>query len=180
MKKSSAILLATFIFVAGVCAAQVAETQTPAFALTISTKDRIVKDQKDLKISVIAKEKNISRYAINIDRPSDRGEWNTMSVMFEGHPAPITELYREILNAKKYPKIYDPNVPLRPPISSFAPTVEPGQFQTFEVPLTAYFDLSNPGRYEVTFSRGTNPGQPDNVEVKSNTITITVLPPEAR
>ena len=60
-------------------------------------------------------------------------------------------------------------------------TIMPGKTRVFEVPLSAFFDLSTPGKYEITFSRGTDSrgayGRgPDNVDVKSNTITITVLP----
>ncbi len=56
-------------------------------------------------------------------------------------------------------------------------TIQPGHAQTFHVELSLYFDFGTPGKYEITFSRGTDPGQPDNVDVKSNTVTLTVLPP---
>jgi hypothetical protein len=38
--------------------------------------------------------------------------------------------------------------------------------------------MKKPGKYSITFSKGTNPGQPNNIVVKSNTITITVVAPE--
>jgi hypothetical protein len=154
--------------------AQNVKKHKPDFTLTISTEDTTVKAQKNMDISVSVEEKNISRHTVGAGRSSDPVDWYTMSVLVDGHPAPITELYREALT----PKRYGPNV-----ARTFAPflvTIKPGQTQTFEIPLTAFFDLSTPGKYEITFSRGTNRGAPDDVEVKSNTITITVLPPEAQ
>jgi hypothetical protein len=96
-----------------------------------------------------------------------------MAVLCGGKPAPITEVYRRILSTKDKPFVsFDGSIALS--------TIEPGRTHTFYMPLTRFFDLSAPGKYKVTFSRGTDPGQPDNVNVKSNTITITVLPAEAQ
>ena len=54
--------------------------------------------------------------------------------------------------------------------------LDPGESKTFHIVLTDYFDMSQPGYYEISFSRGTDQGMADNVEVKSNTLTVTVLP----
>ncbi len=73
----------------------------PDFTLTISTDDRRVLAQKDMDISVKVTEKNISSHTVNAGRPKDPGDWYAMSVLLDGHPAPITERYREILNPEK-------------------------------------------------------------------------------
>jgi hypothetical protein len=174
MKKLFVLFVAALIFVGSSSATPPTGKHKPDYALTISTEDETVKSQKGMEVSVSVQEKNISRHAVNAGRPSHPGEWYTMSVMLDGHPGPITELYREILAPKKY----DPDV--IPTAGGFAYTIKPGESLTFEVPLTAFFDLTAPGKYEITFSRGTDPGRPDNVNVKSNTITITVLPAEAQ
>ncbi|MDR3713371.1 MAG: hypothetical protein P4L51_11180 [Puia sp.] len=123
-----------------------------------------------MEISISAEEKNTSNHPINAGRPNNPGEWYKMVVLRDGKPAPITERYRQLIASKKS----DPSIPLT--ADGAAWTIESGHTQTFDVPLTAFFDLSAPGEYEITFSRGTDPGQPDSVDVKSNTITITVLP----
>jgi len=174
MKRLFIVLFAALVFVGSSNAAQPPKKHAPDFKLTISAEDETVKAQKDMDISVSVEERNISRHAVNAGRPGNPAVWYTMSVMLDGNPAPITELYREILAPKKY----DPNV--IPTAGGFAYTIKPGESQKFEVPLTAFFDLTAPGRYEITFSRGTDPGQPDNVDVNSNPITITVLPAEAQ
>jgi uncharacterized membrane protein len=100
-----------------------------------------------------------------------------MNVLLDGHPAPITEMYRRFLAPKKQ----DSDVPFVYSGSGAVETINPGESRTFEITLNAFFDMSAPGKYEITFSSGTDPQQrPDDVEVKSNTITITVLPPEAQ
>ena len=144
----------------------------PDFALTISTEEDTVKSQRDMDISVIVKETNISRHTINAGRLKEPGDWYTMSVALNGQPAPITEMYREILT----PKRADPDPDVADTFGGLLYSIKPGESQTFKVPLTAYFDLSTPGRYEITFARGTERGRPVSVDVKSNTITITVLP----
>ena len=97
-----------------------------------------------------------------------------MSVLHDGNPVPFTNEYIQDHSPQKY----DPSVPVT--ISPYTGTLNPGKIQDFEVLLSEIYDLSAPGKYEITFSRGTDPGRPDNVDVKSNTITITVLPAEAQ
>ncbi|HTW45929.1 MAG TPA: hypothetical protein VMD58_10315 [Acidobacteriaceae bacterium] len=94
--------------------------------------------------------------------------WYKMDVILDGSPAPFTKLYTR-LHEKR-----DPNAPVI--FDSFLGTLKPGQSQNFSVTVSDYFDFSTPGHYEITFSRGTDPGQPDNAVVQSNTITITVIP----
>ena len=170
MNSFSAMVIVGAIFVASVTASSQTGKHEPDFTLKISTEDETVTTQKNMDISISVVETNISKHTINAGRPSDSGDWYSMSVLLDGRPAPITERYREILNPKKL----DPDVLQTG--NGFVAKIDPGQSQTFEVPLTAFFDLSTPGKYKITFSRGTDRGRSNNVEVKSNTITITVLP----
>jgi hypothetical protein len=166
-----ALCFAATAVVANCCAAQPAVKHLPDFKLAISTDDETVKAQSKLmNIVVTAEETNISNHIVNVGRTNEPGQWYTMSVVFGGHPAPLTEEGQRVLNPKKV----DPDE--GESFSSFFATLKPGQAATFEVPLSQYFNFASPGTYQVTFSRGTDRGQPDNVDVKSNTITITVLP----
>ncbi len=174
MKKASfAIFFAVFPALWANYAFAQAAKHKPDFTLTISTGNRTLVAQKDMEIPINVEEKNISNHPVSAGKPDDPGEWYKMVVLLDGNPAPITDRYREILTPKKD----DLSIPLTGSGSSW--TIEPGQTQTFEVPLTAFFDLSAPGKYKITFSRGTDPGKPDNVDVKSNTITVTVLPSDS-
>jgi hypothetical protein len=175
MKKSSfAIFFAVFsVLWANYAFAQAAKHK-PDFTLTISTEDRTLVAQKDMEIPITVEEKNISNHPISTGKSDEVGEWYKMVVLLDGNPAPITERYRRILTPPKN----DLSVPSSGSGSSW--TIEPGQTATFEVPLTAFFDLSAPGKYKITFSRGTGSSwEPDIVDVKSNTITVTVLPSDS-
>ncbi|MFZ0662173.1 MAG: hypothetical protein WAM66_05730 [Acidobacteriaceae bacterium] len=146
-----------------------AQKHQPDFSLTISTGEETARAQgKQTYVGVNVTEKNTSPHTINIGRPANPADWYQMAVLFDGSPAPFTNFYKQ-LHQKR-----DPNAPII--ADSFLGTLQPGKSRNFGVALSAYLDFSNPGTYEITFSRGTNPGQPDNVDVKSNTITITVLP----
>jgi hypothetical protein len=173
--KLIAISLATFIYAGNCYAAPPAHKHKPDFTLTISTQDKTVKSPKDMDIEVSVEEKNISRHQI-LYMLGNYEDMYTMDVLLDGHPAPITEQYREILALKKP----DPNGLLieRGSGSGMAVTINPGESRTYAITLNWYFDMSTPGKYEIIFTTGTDPGRPDNVEVKSN--TITVLPSEAQ
>jgi hypothetical protein len=165
-----ALILAGLTFVGTGHAAPPAKKHMPDFRLTISTEGRTFAAQKDMEIQVTVVETNISNHMVNAGGESDPGRWYTMSVSLNGNPAPISQRYREIVTPKKY----DPNVLLTGDGAFWE--IKPRGSLKFEVPLAAFFDLSAPGSYEITFSRGTDPGQPDNIEVRSNTIKITVVP----
>ena len=152
------------------CAAQPTK-HLADFKLTISIKDEAVRSQmRPMNIIVRVKETNISKHIVNVGRTNEPGQWYRMSVVLDGHPAPLTEEGQQVLNPKKV----DPDE--GETFSAFFGTLKPGHATTFEVALTRFFNLASPGTYQVTFSRGTDRDQPDNVEVKSNTITVTVLP----
>jgi hypothetical protein len=170
-----AVSLAALVFAGNCYAAPPAHKHKPDFKLTISTEDTIVKAKKDIDIEVTVKVRNISLHTVPAGRwLGEPGVCYTISVLRDGHPAPITESFRNMITPKKD----DPQVAWVGSLY-FVP-IRPFRSRTFGIILARYFELDTPGKYEITFTAGTNPGQPDNVEVKSNTITITVLPPETR
>jgi hypothetical protein len=58
-----------------------------------------------------------------------------------------------------------------------APEIKPGDEQELEVPVSECYDMTVPGRYDITFIWESDPNDSQkNVLTKSNTITLTVLP----
>jgi len=169
------VRIATLLLGVPLIGSSPALTQTakhkPDFTLRISTEDRTVPAQKNTDIWVKVKESNISDHPVDAGRTNQPADWYKMVALLDGRPAPKTELYRQILTPAKE------GAPLT--FSWAFWTIKPGHTQTFDVELSLYFDFSAPGKYAVTFIRGTNPGQPDNVDVKSNTITFIVLPADS-
>jgi hypothetical protein len=171
MKKKLLAIFLVVLTVVGRGYAQSVSKHEADFSLTISTGEESVKLQRGRIpiVVVIAEETNISSHTIHFGRSSDPGECFKMSVLLDGHPAPVTERYRKLIT----PIEHGPTDVIM--MSTFDVKLNPGQSTIFKIPLTAYFNLGSPGRYDISFIDGTDPGQPDNVEVKSNTITITVL-----
>jgi len=143
----------------------------PDFSLILSTDNVVVESHKDMDIEIDVKETNVSHHKVNVGRlVEEPGAWYSMRVLLNGRPVPTTAVYRDMLAPKKP----DPNAPVEfNPIPGVLP---PRKSKTFEIPLSRYFDMSTPGTYEITFWRGTDEGQADNLDVQSNTISITVIP----
>jgi hypothetical protein len=141
----------------------------PDFTLTLSTaKETMPALRSGERLTIDVEEKNISQHPVNLGRNKADLPYQ-MSVLRNGLPAETTEEYRRITNPNptRTPNA-DPGVMLF--------MLDPGESQHFQIVLTDYFDLSQPGYYEITFSRGTDKAMADNVEVKSNTLTIHVVP----
>jgi hypothetical protein len=97
-----------------------------------------------------------------------------MDVRDEDGPAEQTERLKRIL----HPPPPNPDDISSMTGSDMSDSLKPGQTGQVEIPLTVYFRMKKPGKYRITFSKGTDPGQQDNIEVNSNTITITVVKPD--
>jgi hypothetical protein len=151
--------------------AQAIAKHSADFTLTLSAPQETVQaTRRPAYVEVTVRERNISGHMINIGRPLNPDAWYKMSVFRDGNPAPLTEFYRQRIAPRKN----EPTV--SETMDSLLGTLKPDHTQDFRVTLSRYFDMTSPGKYEITFVRGTNPGQPDNVDVTSNTIIITVLP----
>ena len=141
----------------------------PDFTLTLSTaKETIPALRSGERLMIDVEEKNISQHPVNIGRNKADLSYQ-MSVLRNGSPADTTEEYRRITNP-------NPNRTPHADPGFFLGMLDPGESQIFHIVLTDYFDMSQRGYYEITFSRGTDKGMADNVAVKSNTLTVTVLP----
>jgi hypothetical protein len=123
---------------------------------------------------VIVKEKNITDHLID-DTRSGAGPcfWYKMDVIRNGIQVPKTE---------------DMNLRETPPkgvhadYTVFMSTLEPGDEAQFSVPVSECYDMTQPGDYQITFIwERTEPDNPNKIiQIKSNTITITVLPAEEK
>jgi hypothetical protein len=168
-------LLGFAVVASGFAAPPTVRIHRPDFKLAISAKKNTHNYWWDAGTPINVKVRNVSLHTVAAGRwLGHPGVCYTIDVRQNGHPAPMTELYREIIA----PKQDDPNV--LETWSPFFVPIKPFRSHTFEIPLQRYFNLSATGKYEVTFTAGTNPGQPDNVEVNSNTISITVPSAEAQ
>jgi len=165
-KRPYAVFLAGLLLLGSADAAHQNGKPRPDRLLVISTEETTVKAQKDMAIGMTVEEKNISRYKINFTNP-DPGRYE-VTVLLDGRPAPTTDFYQQTFNRKLGPNELGT-------WSGGWKWIKPGKSEVSVVPLTMYFDLNTPGKYEVTVTLGPMRG-PDDVNIKSNTIYITVLP----
>jgi hypothetical protein len=123
---------------------------------------------------VIVKEKNITDHLVNNSR-SGLGPcfWYKIDVIRNGIQVPKT---KDMILRETPPKGVHTDV------SPFLLTMNPGDEDQFEVPVSECYDMTQPGDYQITFIwERTEPDNPNKIiQIKSNTITITVLPAEER
>jgi len=166
---TAAIALMLLVGITSTRASPQSVKHAPDFSLMISTQNQTIpKDTINLGVAIEVVERNTSHHDVNVSRPNYPGRWYKMSVVREeGTSADITDEYRHVIEPHKDPDSF-------PNMDSQMGVITPGHSQHWAIALTNYVDLSKPGKYKITFSRGTDPGEPDSVEVKSNTITLTV------
>ena len=125
------------------------------------------------EIRIMVDKTNITESPINCSISGSDGARYVMDVRYEDGPTEKTEELNETL----HPKPRKPDEFYSSTSSSMNASCKPGETQKDWITVTKYFHMTNPGRYEITFSQETFPGEPKkSVLVKSNTITITVLP----
>jgi len=161
-----AALLGLLAITTGSVSAQTRTTKTSPYTLRIHAEKDTYKSGDG--ILVIVDKTNVSGKTQNLSQSGTPGSWYRMDVRSESGPAEQTEDLKEILHPAAVGPLVDVNN------ATIAYSLKPGQTAHQNIPLTMYFVMTRPGKYKVTLSEGTDPGQPDNVEVKSNTITITV------
>jgi len=140
----------------------------PQFALHIHTAQNTYKSGDG--IIVLVNLANISQENLNECRGVGDA-WFKMDVREEKGPAEQTDELKRIL----HPLPPNPDDISSMTGSEVCNSLEPGHTGHEEVPVSMYFRMTKPGEYKITFSKDTNPGQLNNIVVKSNTITITVV-----
>ncbi len=157
--------------------AQMTEKPRPGFTLTISG-DTDANRRGVYVLAVI--ETNISNKAIREGGclPLAFRAGISISVEYNGVPLEMDETKPMVLNLRKHQKH-----PVPCNGSMFSHEAQPGGGPegAFEdnLPLSTLYDMSKPGRYEITVSKETFPHDPErSVIVKSNTLTIVVPEPE--
>ena len=95
-----------------------------------------------------------------------------MIVLRDGVPAAETDAMRELRRLREA----DDNPWIPKPV-----TLDTGESRTTPLDVSDYYEMTKPGRYQITVTRGTAPFDPPyNITVKSNTITIVVPRGSAR
>ena len=146
-------LLSFCVLVQAICAAQV---EAP-FSITIEKHSREVRVGSMLEITVRLKNTSDS------DLKTFSAWMNGTDVTYKYE---IRDPSGKLVDEKK----------LGPPhghLSSFV--LKPGEERTENIPLTTKYDFSEPGQYTIQVSRGVQPG-PEGDAIKSNEITVTILP----
>jgi hypothetical protein len=155
-----AILPATLFFT------KVASSQQPkaSFTLTIAYQGGAAKSGQVRPLTVT--EKNVSSHTIDISRNEDPSAWYRVEISGNGSPVPKTDemLKREATQAAVAAN-FGPADPL------FV-TLKAGESAVFNFPISSLYDMTEPGVYQITLSRLSS----SNTPVRSNTITVTVLP----
>jgi hypothetical protein len=170
MAAKRVVLLIGLMFVSyGVCSGQAAPVKPAAiFTLQIHAEHDTYKSGDVILVRV--NKKNITKKLINCTI-SDDPDMYLMDVMYEGSSADETDLLKEALRPPRPGEI---GGYMGSAEAAFCP---PGKIIERNMLLTRYFKMAKPGRYTITFSEQTFPGEPQkNVLVRSNTITVTVLP----
>lgn len=157
----------------GVEGQQTTQPVTPVFSLAISTAKGVVKTGSPIQIDITVK--NVSDHGISLStfyiRPNVETSDRVTIVDADGSKSLETELARRSLGHST------------PEDESRSPTVvtgklvflnlKAGQSFTYQLNVNELYDLSVPGKYSIQIERLNDEG---NVSVKSNKITVTVIP----
>jgi hypothetical protein len=144
------------------------QDKPPAISVTISAASETVKVGSELRIKILITNK--SDHEILLGKPAGKagqGEFlNLIEVRDErGNAVPKTRYYRQI-RGEEY-------VPVGVYLSTIGFSVKPGESMEEEAIVSKLYDLDKVGKYRIQ----TQHDDPDNKAlVKSNTITVTVIP----
>lgn len=143
-----------------------AQDTKPAFTINIAARDE---NPKSGQVGpLIVKEKNQSAREIDLGRTLDQSMWYQIEIHRNGRPVAKTEEMR-----RREARLKTANNMASP----FFLTLKPGEEAIFDVPISSFYEMAEPGVYEITLAREADPEHTGRtVFVKSNTITITVLP----
>jgi hypothetical protein len=151
--------------------AATAETPTTGFTLNISIRNESAKVGSIGP--VIVKEKNVTDHLINNTRPKSPCLWYRMEILRDGVQVSKT---KEMMRRESPSKEEQSNA------TPFLSTLEPGDEDQFEVPVSNCYDMTVPGNYQITFTwERSDINDPNKlIHTKSNNITVTVLPADSK
>jgi len=140
----------------------------PEFTLFVESNSSIV--EAGQPVVVVVSRKNITEKTIEDGRTTNPMEYITFEILRDGIPVDEKEVLQRMLG-----KI--PGEERTLVSSSFVSNLKPGESSHDTAELSFYYDMSKPGIYSITASQETHPAFPDkSVTVKSNTMSITILP----
>ena len=169
--KSICMTVLPFLASVGMLSAVGAHHATAQETKAVFTIDIAAKDENPKTGQVgplIVKEKNVSAHEIDLGRTMDQNTWYRIEIRRNGGPVPKTE---EMRRREARQKTADSMA------SPFFLTLKPGEEAQFDLPISSFYEMTEPGVYEITLAREADPEHSGRtVTVKSNTISITVLP----
>jgi hypothetical protein len=116
----------------------------PDRALTLLGRYEVIGERKCFYVAVI--EPNITSHTVTASRDIQAMSRYHMKVLRDGQPAPQKIMLKKYLEARPAGSIYAG--------SDIFETIPPRGLLSFDVHLEMYFDLSAPGKYEITFDNG--------------------------
>jgi hypothetical protein len=116
----------------------------PDRTLTLLGRYEVIGERKSFCVAVV--EHNITSHAIAAGRDIQPMSWYHMKVLRDGQPAPQKIMLKKYLEPRPAGSVYSGSVMFE--------TIPPKGLLSFDVHLEMYFDLSAPGRDEITFDNG--------------------------
>lgn len=151
--------------------AQAAAKPSPKFTVSISLFPIGTTTDGQVLRSLIVIETNISNESIPEEGCwVERGVYH-VSVLLDGHAVQERDATARKAREAKARATFCKEVPLN------ASMIRPGEDRSRIIPLSWDYPMSEPGTYEITVSRDSDPEHPDkNLPVTSNKLTIIVSP----
>jgi hypothetical protein len=146
------------------------QNPSPEFTLAIQAERQSVEVGQTVVINVTRQ--NITDQTIDDNRTTNPMEYLTFRVSRDGVPVAETAELQKMHGRGLAPGEVQTIV-----TSPYFAKLKPGESSHDTVEVSHYYDMSKPGTYSISALQETRPGLPEkSVSVKSNTITITVLP----
>jgi hypothetical protein len=166
MRKSGLCLVGLFFTLQTAPFAQQLEKPSPTFALSIEVDQDAVRMNPTLHRVLVKFTRTAIGDEVEQFHEEAKGMYE-MIVLRDGIPAKETDALRELRLYRKRdgsPTIRNPRL------------LKMGESWITPLDVSDYYDMSEPGIYQITVTRGTNPGFPPpySVLVSSNTLTIVV------
>jgi hypothetical protein len=172
MRNSLSIMLLAALAIA---AGSAQGASKASFTLSIHAQQDAVKAGSPVMVDVVRT--NVSNRVINDSRTFNPGEYYTFYVTRGGGPAGETRELRDIKESRA--AVQDPTSPRRSVTSWRLGSLKPGKTSRDVVPVSSFYDMSQPGQYTIQLEQPDYPEgklavKSNAIAVKSNTITVAV------